>query len=64
MNLTARDREIVCVDCGERFVFSAGEQAFYQEKGYNDPKRCKACRMRRRNNPANRSEKRQNLTRW
>ena len=59
-----QDRVLTCRDCGQDFVFSAGEQAFYQEKGYNDPKRCKACRMRRKNNLANRQERRQNLTRW
>jgi CxxC-x17-CxxC domain-containing protein len=30
---------------GEPFTFSAGEQAFYQEKGFtNEPGRCPACR--------------------
>src|ERR671926_1677763 len=30
---------------GEPFTFSAGEQAFYQEKGFtNEPGRCASCR--------------------
>ena len=34
------DETLVCVECGKEFVFSAGEQAFYKEKGYtNKPKR-------------------------
>ena len=33
------DETLVCVECGKEFVFSAGEQAFYKEKGYlNKPK--------------------------
>lgn len=38
------DKTLVCVDCGESFVFEAGEQEFYAQKGFvNDPKRCKNC---------------------
>ena len=34
-----------CRDCGSEFVFTAGEQAFYAEKGFtNRPSRCPACR--------------------
>lgn len=40
-----QDRTITCRDCGEGFVFSAGEQAFFTSKGLqNDPQRCPACR--------------------
>ncbi len=39
------DKTISCIQCGNPFVFTAGEQEFYQEKGYtNEPKRCKPCR--------------------
>ena len=39
------DKTLKCQDCGEDFVFTAGEQEFYAEKGFaNTPKRCKACR--------------------
>lgn len=42
----AEDKTIKCVDCGEDFVFTANEQDFYAEKGFqNEPKRCKACRQ-------------------
>ncbi|MBE6036573.1 MAG: cytochrome C551 [Clostridiales bacterium] len=44
------DKTLVCQDCGQEFVFTAGEQAFYKEKGFdNEPKRCKACREKRKN---------------
>jgi CxxC-x17-CxxC domain-containing protein len=43
-----RDRAIKCIDCGSEFVFTAGEQLFYAEKGFkNDPKRCKSCKAKR-----------------
>ena len=39
------DETLVCKECGNEFVFTAGEQAFYKEKGFlNKPKSCKACR--------------------
>ena len=48
------DKTIVCKDCGQEFVFSAGEQEFYAEKGFqNEPTRCRACRQARKaNRPA------------
>ncbi len=42
------DRILTCVDCGEDFVFTAGEQLFFHDKQFmNDPKRCKACKAKR-----------------
>ncbi|MBE6072236.1 MAG: cytochrome C551 [Clostridium butyricum] len=39
------DKTIVCRDCNDEFIFSVGEQEFYQEKGFsNEPVRCPACR--------------------
>ena len=44
-----QDETIVCQDCGKEFVFTAGEQAFYKEKGLqNKPKRCPECRQKRK----------------
>lgn len=43
------DKTLVCRDCGNEFVFSANEQAFFAEKGFqNEPTRCTACRAARR----------------
>ncbi|HZS88986.1 MAG TPA: zinc-ribbon domain containing protein [Chloroflexota bacterium] len=34
-----------CRDCGNEFLFSAGEQEFFASKGYvNEPRRCPSCR--------------------
>ena len=39
------DETLECRDCGAEFVFSAGEQAFYKEKGFdNKPTRCAECK--------------------
>lgn len=42
------DRVLTCVDCDGEFVFTAGEQVFFADKGLqNDPKRCKPCKQRK-----------------
>ncbi len=38
-----------CVDCGTGF-FTEGEKEFYESKGLSVPRRCKACRERRKKN--------------
>ena len=39
------DKILKCRDCGQEFTFTAGEQEFYAERGFNNaPSRCKACR--------------------
>jgi CxxC-x17-CxxC domain-containing protein len=44
------DKTLTCKECGNEFVFTAGEQEFYAEKGFvNEPQRCKACRDARKN---------------
>ncbi|NLO20752.1 MAG: zinc-binding protein [Syntrophomonadaceae bacterium] len=43
------DKYLVCKDCGSEFLFSASEQAFYAEKGFeNEPGRCPTCRRARK----------------
>ena len=47
------DKTLVCKDCGKEFIFSAGEQEFYAEKGFeNEPVRCRDCREKRRRSRA------------
>ena len=42
------DRTLNCVECSEPFIFSAGEQLFFQGKNFvNDPKHCKKCKAKR-----------------
>ena len=41
-----QDRPIFCVDCGQEFIWTAGEQLFFHDKGLkNEPKRCKPCKQ-------------------
>ena len=43
-----QDRPITCVDCGDDFIWTVGEQVFFHDKGLqNEPKRCKACKAKR-----------------
>lgn len=43
------DQRIKCVDCGEEFLFTVGEQEFYRTHGLtNAPTRCKRCRENRK----------------
>lgn len=43
--MSFEDKTLNCRDCGNDFVFTAGEQAFYAEKGFtNEPRRCPDCR--------------------
>lgn len=48
-SLLMADKTLKCKDCGQEFVFTEGEQAFYKEKGFeNEPQRCPACRKARK----------------
>lgn len=38
------DKTLQCRDCGNDFVFTAGEQKFFKEKGFTEPVRCPKCR--------------------
>lgn len=42
------DRSLTCRDCGNEFVFTAGEQDFYTSRGFSDPQRCPGCRQARK----------------
>ena len=43
-----QDRELRCATCGELFVWTAGEQAYFADKHLpNEPRHCRACKARR-----------------
>lgn len=43
------DKTLNCRDCGQDFVFTAGEQEFFQSRGLtNEPSRCPDCRQARK----------------
>lgn len=39
---------LTCLDCGQPFIFEAGEKAYFWSKGLSTPKRCPQCRRQRR----------------
>jgi CxxC-x17-CxxC domain-containing protein len=47
-DLTYTDRTLTCVQCGQDFTFTADDQQYHAERGYQDPKRCGTCRAERR----------------
>ncbi len=47
--MSFEDRTLQCRECGREFLFTAGEQEFYQLKGLvNEPARCPECRASRK----------------
>src|SRR5881628_637045 len=43
-----QDKVLKCIDCGNDFIFTAGEQLFFHDKQFkNEPKRCKSCKGKR-----------------
>lgn len=43
--MSLEDKHLTCRDCGQEFLFTAGEQEFYQMKGLlHEPGRCPSCR--------------------
>lgn len=48
------DKSLPCRECGNDFIWTAGEQAFYAEKGLlNQPARCPNCRLTRKQSRLN-----------
>jgi hypothetical protein len=47
-NIELLPRVVDCVDCGEPFIISSGERAFYLKKYIKEPVRFSACRKRRK----------------
>lgn len=46
---TFQDQTLTCRDCGNQFVWTAGEQEFYAQKGFtNAPVRCPDCRKKKK----------------
>ncbi|OGG00160.1 zinc-binding protein [Candidatus Gottesmanbacteria bacterium RIFCSPHIGHO2_02_FULL_39_14] len=46
---TFQDQTLTCRDCGKQFVWTAGEQEFYKQKGFdNPPSRCPDDRTKKK----------------
>ncbi len=44
----AKDRVLLCRQCGKEFAFTISEQEHYKEKGWSEPRHCPQCRSARR----------------
>lgn len=42
------EKILTCVDCGQEFILTVGEQDFYKRNNLAEPKRCSECRARRK----------------
>ena len=58
-----QDKVLKCSDCGKDFIFTSGEQLFFHDKQFhNNPKRCKACKLKRGSGSTVRAETRTNCS--
>ncbi|PIP51255.1 zinc-binding protein [Candidatus Berkelbacteria bacterium CG_4_10_14_0_8_um_filter_35_9_33_8] len=55
------DKIIQCRDCNNDFVFTGGEQEFYNSKGFSAPMRCKDCRQKNKQSSNTGREKKDNV---
>lgn len=45
---------LICVECGEEFVFTVNAQEYFAGRGYTEnPKRCKHCHMKHKREKRN-----------
>lgn len=44
MGTQDQDKELICQDCQSTYIWTAGEQRFYREHDFTQPKRCPSCR--------------------
>jgi hypothetical protein len=42
------DKMIQCIECPDQFEFTVGEQKYFVDKGFKEPKRCPACRQNKK----------------
>lgn len=45
------NKQLSCTECGSNFVFSERDQAFFEQKGFREPRRCPSCRGQRAGKP-------------
>lgn len=43
-----KTRKLVCSECGTSFLFTGGEQCFYEKRNLLPPSRCPSCRDKRK----------------
>lgn len=58
-----QDKALTCLECGNEFILSSDEQEFYDERGFEEPKRCRPCRQKPRRERSERTSDHGN-NRW
>ena len=45
-----QDKKVKCIEsgCGKEFTITVGEQKYFHEMKFDEPKRCKACRSKKK----------------
>ena len=43
-----KTKKLVCCECGTSFLFTGGEQNYYEKHKLHEPKRCPTCRKNRK----------------
>lgn len=56
------DIKINCIDDDKEFTVTKEEQEWYKNKGFDLPKRCKDCRLKRKQN--NGQQSKQQRSNW
>lgn len=46
--MSQEDKKIICRDCKKEFPFTAGEQQFFESRGFPPPSRCPECRKQKK----------------
>jgi hypothetical protein len=42
------DELLTCQDCGDTFIYTARDKAFFAQRDYPPPRRCRPCRDAKR----------------
>lgn len=45
-------KEVICRNCGFKFILTEKDSRFYDEQGWETPKRCSCCREKARQEKA------------
>ena len=44
-----KNKKLLCCECNAAFLFTGGEQKFYEDHNLSEPKRCPKCRKQNKN---------------
>jgi hypothetical protein len=53
MDKTYIDIKVECVSCHDIFLFTAGEQKFFETMQFSAPRRCPVCRKKKKDEKTN-----------